>query len=559
MADSGLGLAFRKLRELGFAPVQREGTARRFEGTLACKAGPVKVSLEVDDWDFVDYPTIRVLETPAAFPRLLPHVSGAGGLCYFTPGAVILDRYRPDHALWQCIVQAQDVLDRLSDDPSYRQREFQAEFGASWELGQVPLPARILLGELDPQSQVAQAFLVGDDDSTFCVVASNPTEVAGLCQARGWPRSTPAQATCWIVRSTQTPTLPMEGLPATIGAMFEWIKSWDRSAYASIQQVLAQRGYLDAPNVLFLVQSAVGWFGFQFGLDPQKCKAYRRKPSLYRQHFHGKGRTHAILRLVVHEIGADYVHSRNLQFANLKDRVVTVIGCGAIGGYLAHALAKLGAGTGSRGRLRLIDSQRFTADNAGRHLLGLDSLFKPKAEAVATLLRMQFPASRIEAAGRRATWPGDLEGELVIDATGEEAFSEALNYQRLLLPRDRRAPALHVWVAGNGECVQGLWVDEPKYACFRCLRQNDPGRTKRLDPLLQMPATRVVGCQAFTPYAVSAPMSAAALAVDMIISWLQGNPAPRFRTRSVEDANVRRLKNQDLAALSGCPACADRS
>jgi hypothetical protein len=557
MADSGLGLAFRKLRELGFVPAKRKGATRRFEGTLACMAGPVKVALEIDDWDFVDYPTIRVLEAPASLPTVLPHVSGTGGLCYFTPGAVILDRYRPDHALWQCVVQARDVLDRLAKDPSYRQQEFQAEFAANWYLGQMPMPARILLGQLDHGAAEATVFLAGDDDDKFCIVSSHQSEIDALCRARGWLVES-ASASCWVIRSAQMPVLPMHGLPVNVGAMFEWIKAWDRTTYATIQNVLAQRRYLDAPNVIFVIQSAVGWFGFQIRLDAQKRKAYWRKPSLYRQHFHGKGRSHPIMRLAIDEIGADFIHSRNLQFATLKDRVVTVFGCGAIGGYLAQALAKLGAGVGTRGCLRLIDSQLFTADNAGRHLLGVDSLFKPKAIAVAAMLRAQFPTSRIEAYERSAVLPGDLEGDLVIDATGEEAFSEALNFHRLQIPVERRPAALHVWVAGNGECVQGLWVDLPKYACFRCLRQSDLGRTKRMDPLLHVPATRVIGCQAFTPYAVSAPMSASALAVDMVISWLRGDPTPRFRVRSVEDAEVRRLKNQNLEALTGCPACAPR-
>lgn len=169
------------------------------------------------------------------------------------------------------------------------------------------------------------------------------------------------------------------------------------------------------------------------------------------------------------------------------------------------------------------------------------------------MLTRQFPGARI-AAQYRPVQPSDLRGDLVIDATGEEAVSLSLNHWRLALPETGRPPLLHVWIYGNGECTQALWVDSSKHACFRCLRRLD--RTPRFDLQLSLPARRVAGCQAFTPYAVSAPMAAAALATDLTIAWLQGDPKPRFRTRMLEGVSARTLKNQDVDPLAGCPACA---
>lgn len=559
MADSGLGAAFRKLRDLGFIPVRSRGATRCFEGALACRTGPVRVRIEVSDWDFTEYPTIRLLEFPPFLPKLIPHVDATGGFCYFAPGAVVLDRYRRDNALWQCLDQARLELDRLSTNPTYQQGEFQAEFGANWYLGQSPLPHRILLGGIAPKDSQVGSFLVGQGSGEYVVVASDPEEVRALCDARGWPEPTTAAATCWIVRSGRMPMLPMKGLPRTVGEMFDWIKEWDRAAYGTIQKVLGQPAYLAQPSVLFVVQCGAGWFGFQVGLDASKRKGYRRKPTLYRQFFHQRGRDHALTRLAISEFGSDYVHSRNLNFPSLKDRRITLIGCGAIGGYLAQALAKLGAGSGPKGRLTLVDPDILTADNIGRHMLGFESLFQRKAEALKRVLKQQLPSLFINANSRAALLPSDLNDELVIDATGEEAVSEALNHHRLQLPAVVRSPMLHVWITGNGECTQGLWVDLPNFACFRCLRRNDDARTKRFVVLPEPPATRVIGCQAFTPYAVSAPMTAAALAIDMIIAWMNGAPTPRFRTRTVEATTLRSIKNQDLRPLDECPACAKRS
>jgi len=100
----------------------------------------------------------------------------------------------------------------------------------------------------------------------------------------------------------------------------------------------------------------------------------------------------------------------------LKDRRITLVGCGAIGGYLAQALLKLGAGSGT-GSLTLIDPDELGPGNLGRHFLGMDSLYKPKAVALRETLIRQFPHARIDPEPRRAAYPSDIAGDLVIDAT----------------------------------------------------------------------------------------------------------------------------------------------
>jgi hypothetical protein len=159
MSASRLALGLRKLGELGFKSIKRPGSARCFVGELQCAKGPVKVRLEISDWDFTTYPTLVILERPAFLPALTPHVSSDGVQCYFMQGRVVLDRYRPDHAIWQCIEQAQRELDRLSGSPTYREREFEQEFGANWEIGQRPLPAPVLLAEAAGDGAVLHRYV----------------------------------------------------------------------------------------------------------------------------------------------------------------------------------------------------------------------------------------------------------------------------------------------------------------------------------------------------------------------------------------------------------------
>jgi hypothetical protein len=549
-----LAAALRVLRARGFVSLPRAGTTRYFEGPLVCKDGVVRIRIAIRDWDFVSYPSIRVLQAPQSLQGVTPHIDAAGGLCYLASGTVILDRYHPEHAIAQCLDLARQELDRLAKKPVYRQEEFQSEFGANWYLGQLPLPWDVSLGSLARDSQVAAAYGIGPPDERLIAISDNADEIGRLCAVRGWPEPTPLKATCAVIRSDAWPTIPTIGLPTTVSEVFGWIRDWDRHAYGAIQSVLGQRRCLSNHYAIFLLHTRAGWFGFSFKIDATKRLAYSRKPTDFRQSLHRRNSTLPINRVAVREISADFVHSRNLTFPSLKGRSITLIGCGAIGGYLAQALARLGAGTGG-GELTLIDPEPLGPENLGRHWLGYDSLFTLKAEAVKQRIEKEFPESRVQAHVRRAEFPLDIRGDLIVDATGEEAFSEALNYHRQQLDLVRRPLTLHTWIMGNGDCAQALWVDLPKFACYRCLRCNDPERTPRFPILEHPPETLNLGCHAFTPYAVSAPMTAAALATDLVIGWMSGDPSPRFRTRVVEGAELRKVKSQNLSPLVGCPAC----
>lgn len=554
MSASRLALGLRKLDELGFKPIKSPGTARCFVGELQCGKGPVKVRLEISDWDFTTYPTLVILDRPSFLPALTPHVSGDGIQCYFMQGRVVLDRYRPDNAIWQCIEQAQREIDRLGGSPTYREREFEQEFGANWEIGQRPLPAPVLLAEAAGNGAVP-CFGITVDEGLYVIAASEEAQVKALAEARGWPAPRRLKLGTYVVRSTRSPTFPGT-LPATIADMFAWTKSWDPAAMKRIHAVLGQREWLGFNAVQFLIDSSAGWFGFFFDLNSNRTLMHRRKPSGYRQHLYSKGRELPITRVSVKQISPDFIHSRNLQFPSLKDRRITLVGCGAIGGYLAQALVKLGAGTGT-GLLTLIDPDGLGPGNLGRHFLGMDSLYKPKAAALKEILTRQFPHARLVAEPRRADYLSDIVGDLVIDATGEEAVSEAINANRR--PKSGVVSVLHTWIVGNGECVQALWVDQKKYACFRCMRRNDPARTPRFPVIDHDPEIRIVGCSAYTPYAVSAPMAACALVIDMIIDWLKGDVSPRFRTRYIEGADVRKIKSQNVSPLEGCLGCSPHS
>lgn len=531
------------------------GDTRIFEGALKCAKGDVRVALKIEDWDFIKYPTITLKDRPDFLPVLMPHVDVLGDLCYFSPGAVTLDRYDPATAIAQCLQQATALLDRVGSDSNYRSGDIQDEFAAHWAFGQKKMPSEVLLGQVDPTAASADYYFMSVAGTKRAVIVTDRQEAVRLAASFGADEPTQPKAKCWLLRTAVRPHVP-EQMPETIKELFEWVRQWDRNLSNEIQRVLGRPDYLLFRFVSFAVNTPVGWLGFYFNLDQFKRLASRKRPQLYRQFLHGNGGKQRILRMLVREVGSSFVHNRNLSFPDLGSKRVTILGCGAIGSFVAQAMVRLGAGTGSLGVLKLIDPDRLEPENLGRHTLGYSALLRPKAKALKEDLQRQFPHSKIEAMNTSAfDTPGLFGADLIIDATGEEAVSENLNGLRI--DRKSRVQVLHVWIRGNGEAVQALWTGQQGLACYRCLLVPDASqhRKERFPLLKKEPERRTMGCRAFTPYAVSAPMHAAALATDMVCAWLQGDPSPTFRTRSLETADVFAIKNQNVPKIKGCPAC----
>jgi hypothetical protein len=66
---------------------------------------------------------------------------------------------------------------------------------------------------------------------------------------------------------------------------------------------------------------------------------------------------------------------------------------------------------------------------------------------------------------------------LVIDATGEEALSIALNHHAVR-HRPSFPPILYVWLAGNGSIAQSLLCDGPDHACYKCMKPELAGQPR---------------------------------------------------------------------------------
>jgi hypothetical protein len=268
--------------------------------------------------------------------------------------------------------------------------------------------------------------------------------------------------------------------------------------------------------------------------------------------------------------------------AELAERSVLVVGCGAVGGHIAEGLAQAGILN-----LKLVDSDRLLPENTFRHVLGRALWGVNKAQGVAVTMQRDLPyvsaeyeKSKIETAlAEGAAEFSDFD--LVVFATGDPSIELEMN--ELLRSTGGEPPAVHSWVDPHGIGGHALLTGNATGgACFECLYRAPDGqfcfhnRAAFAAPG-QSFGKKVSGCGSlFTPYgaadAVRTAELATRLAVDALTGEEEGNPLRSWKGRS-EDfeaagfevshryaASERQLKERRYAFASAqCPVCSARA
>lgn len=98
--------------------------------------------------------------------------------------------------------------------------------------------------------------------------------------------------------------------------------------------------------------------------------------------------------------------ARNPQFKRIRESKVAIVGCGALGGFIARGLAQAGVGS-----LVLVDDDDLSPSNVGRHVLGMEWVTKKKAAALAFQIKREFP-HMVDVADIPARFEGLNAGQL---------------------------------------------------------------------------------------------------------------------------------------------------
>lgn len=245
---------------------------------------------------------------------------------------------------------------------------------------------------------------------------------------------------------------------------------------------------------------------------------------------------------------------------------VLVVGVGAVGGFLAEELARLGCSP-----LQLVDPDVLEVENLVRHPLGAGALGQPKASALAGKIRSDFPPC--EAAGLDADFLGlpaaeqtRLAGraDVVVAATDSIACQRRVNVVALAAGKPALYPA--VWVdprIRDAEVGELLWVlpggRTPCYACAAAFRgaaaDAQAARGARVDvQLVALTAAQVVAALLGSPGERKAVLDPARNAI-----YLHGLTSVSEAVRATFPLEGLQSRNVRVPfPAEPCPACGGR-
>jgi molybdopterin/thiamine biosynthesis adenylyltransferase len=553
------------LREID-AALKQKGFVRDWEKPLPHYVGEldrtglrIQVSVEVVDFDFVRPPIVRLLRSGDSVQRPIAHIAGPEGLlCYLDTRATVLDRYNPGGTVVRCLREAERVLrDALRGRSD---QDFAGEFLSYWadHLALVDLPVGF-------EGEAAIHWLNLRGDEYVVPLLARTTDVAPsflkahrICTGKNIP---PVAETCRVVALAETLTLDPDGdwPPTDIAGLKAWLDGFGTKPSACLEDVFR------------LGKSTRRWIAVK---APNGCAIARIDiPPMFDKPEFLVNRKQALLSNLMTQaenvkverykglpMDEAYLYSRNLgDLKSLAWKGIALIGCGTIGGFLAKLLAQSGAGS-CGGRLLLLDNDVLQPGNIGRHLLGIHDLARNKAEACRDHILRDLPHLNIEAQPVDALQALGLLSrfDFVIDATGEEALSIALNHHAVQR-RPSFPPVLYVWLAGNGSIAQSLLCDGAEHACYKCMKPELAGqpryRAMRSEADLRLDSNAPCGDGLFIPFPVSRSVSAASLGLDHALAWINNTPEPRFRSRLLDNAQAHNLKDANPKPSTACPAC----
>ncbi|MDD2165550.1 ThiF family adenylyltransferase [Glaesserella parasuis] len=352
----------------------------------------------------------------------------------------------------------------------------------------------------------------------------------------------------------------------TVQSFLDFIQRWDGGAYQKLREYLNhinKKHRKKHINILIKWKSKLMGASFEWN----DCQNKLLKPFLDNQYL-----TQKVVFYTVNLIDFKTSVLRNLPEKSqngLLGKKVFQVGLGAIGGYMADSLIKIGAGIDDE--FTIIDNDILSVNNVGRHLLGIEYIGKSKSQAFKEYAQRQS-FNQIQKLNTKTNNISDYSFQyfidnpvdLIVDATGSIEVQEYLNELVQQMPLEARPNLLHLWIFGNGECVQGFWSDvklqNHQGGCIQCLGTSGNGLSENILPIRNLNKEQRFGaCSAFTPYAVSSGMMASSLGINMILEWLEtGMVKNNYQTRYNSEYQDEKINDMLITADKNCPYCGEK-
>lgn len=520
-----------------------------YEGCIKIHGDDIPIKLSIPDLFFVAKPRLFIQDFKNINPQILAHITSDEGICYASAVGLPLDSYQPGRAILRVIAEAEKAI-----ESSYAGRgpaEVAAEYSAYWR--EVGRNFR-LIGTIAELRKVKVKL-------SYCQYTSpGGAKFYGVRHEgrfEGYAARKLRSAELRVLDSELGPVGAIK-VPSTLQEFRTWLVGQTDLSQADYEKILIS---LTAANmVIFSAPNCV--IGFRIKLPPD-LETARISGSIRAKSLPSfVDRQASQIELIRYEgrhsdIGT--IAQRNLVgMKTLGGVKIALIGCGTIGGHLAKFLVQSGAGADKT--LDFYDTQLLQEGNLGRHLLGYEAVDKPKADALEAELMRFHPDLKVKGHALDAVkhWKQIKNSELIIDATGDWNVQIALN---ALFRDDKSAKCralLHSYIFANGAGVQSFLNLNDDHACFRCLKPefSGPWRYPPANPKDKLNIQEAsCGDGAYIPYSVGAAVSAASLAVNAALDWINDKPGHRLRSAIVDMERGRYQKALSPTPTEKCPAC----
>lgn len=465
-----------------------------------------------------DFPSVppRIRVTPIEKYYLhIPHVEADGLLCLY-PAGVEFNVNAATSGIAQTWTRAKELLEK----PNLA--EFFEEFPSYWHLNTgIRREVLSLFPSESPTSSYAfideRSIIVGESEHVLKQWWKNHRSDPKVI-----PTATPVQRLDLV-----SPLYPHE-FPRTVADALELIHKQDPTLENRLFEALMpparssiiilripspsgfSEGVLELPALNLASRKNIQK-GFRSGRVPLDIVRSRSNALL---------RQTAIARFNLQPVTHRHIHSRGGNGTDLAQKSVIVVGCGSLGGYIAHMLAKAGIG-----HLTLIDQEMLNWDNVGRHILGGRFVGLSKAQSLARVLRSEMPHLRVEAFA--AAWRDVYDYQfsifstcdMIISTIGSWTAEHDLNH--ILRKGDLNTAGLFTWIEPHAIAGHSILVHPTQGGCMECVM--DSLGTFAMRTCDAIPQTKPAGCAgAYQPYGVAEMIPSASLAVQTGIDYLTG-------------------------------------
>jgi molybdopterin/thiamine biosynthesis adenylyltransferase len=390
-----------------------------------------------------------------------PHILNGGLICVI-PSSAAIDSNNPAGLVKYVFSEVEEILKGTSSN------DFREEFSYYWGRRLTNGDQKVLI--IDPIEKLENPFPAIFCKGFVCVASS----VERLNRwASNWTGSPSELKTedLGVFIHLKSPLLPSE-YPNSLADLLSLASAHDPSTAKIIKDYLVKS---NGRGLALLVQDEAGGValgGVIFdGLNLSKSimvpgfRAGRASTDLVLKTARQVIASASIRREAVTRADHRWIHSRGGDGRDLSKKSILLIGCGSLGGYVAHLLSRAGVGS-----LTITDNDFLGWANVGRHILGASSIGRWKAEAMAEAINRELP--HLDTVGIPKDWrtafASDPEifakHDLVVSVTADWRCERPLN----ILNRDSQMPPiLFGWLephAVAGHCL----VVSKNGGCLEC-------------------------------------------------------------------------------------------